>query len=160
MEEEEQDDGGSRILSGTWKPPGYIPFLSSPLWPCVYSLSGQWGFLLTQALQGWTRSRLSSGQSARRLETLEYQPWWRAVLHHVSVLRHPPQPLQLEHSGSGSCKDEPASRTFAARVRLWAVASGIWLRSVGNLTAREKISSIKGCFPGAAISDASSTFLG
>lgn len=68
--------------------------------------------------------------------------------------------LELKHPRSVNCKDEPASQTFTARVRIWAVASRIWLRSVGNLTVREKICSIKGCFPGAAISDASSTFFG
>lgn len=35
---------GSWIQSKTWKPQGYTPFLPSPLWPCGFSPSGQWGF--------------------------------------------------------------------------------------------------------------------
>lgn len=152
---------GSWIQSGTWKPQGYIPFLPSPLWPCVCSPSGQWGFSSPHTgITGMNVLQVVKWPTCQQIGDLTVP----AIMEGCSASRLCPPTstptLELKHPRSVNCKDEPASQTFTARVKIWAVASRIWLRSVGNLTVREKICSIKGCFPGAAISDASSTFFG
>lgn len=128
-----------------------LPFLPSPLEPCVHSPPGLWGFSSSHTGMCYRLAMVPGDWRPHR-------PAREGCSEPGSVFWFPVQPLQLRHPGSVSCKDETASRTLTARVRLWALASRAWLGSVGNSTVREKICSIKGCFPGAAISNASSTF--
>lgn len=154
MEEEEQIDAQKRELDTAWdwKPQGFLFCLLH--WSLVFTphVDCEVSPLPTQGCVTGCQVTTVPG------DWRPFRPAREGCSEPGSVFWFPVQPLQLGHPGSVSCKDETASRTLTARVRLWALASRAWLGSVGNLTVREKICSIKGCFPGAAISNASSTF--